>query len=95
MVDAVSESGGGGVAEPARLGILNAVEERRITVPTREGGDSSSGEHLAGEYPNDVQAVEGTRGRSGRRNRRGRTEWGSDVVLAFSLPDPLVWGATS
>jgi len=39
VVDAVSESGGGGVAEPARpgrLGILNAVEERRITVPTRE-----------------------------------------------------------
>ena len=42
MVDAVSESGGGGVAEPERpgkLGILNAVEERRITVPTRERND--------------------------------------------------------
>lgn len=47
-MEAVSESGGGGVAEPARPGKpgrLNAVEERRITVPTRErkvdffGGD--------------------------------------------------------
>ena len=29
-------SRGVGVAEPARPGILNAVEERHITVPTRE-----------------------------------------------------------
>lgn len=38
-IDAVSESGGGGVAEPARPGKpgrLKAVDERRITVPTRE-----------------------------------------------------------
>ena len=38
-MDAVSESGGGGVAEPERPGkpgMLNAVDERRIAVPTRE-----------------------------------------------------------